>query len=633
MSHSSCRIGWKAASNGGFVNDGVALLPHTSSTYVVFDSKESIVTSHEPRLEIVLVNSGPQGPAGPQGPQGVQGLQGPAGPQGPTGLPGPIGLTGPQGPAGITNRGTWTSSTKYNQNDAVSDANSFWLALSAIPADTPNSEPSITNASWQLLAAGIDNRGAWSAAPTSYNINDAVSDDGSFWLALAANSDSEPASGNTNWQQLAAAGAAGPQGPAGTQGPAGPQGPKGDQGVMGLQGAPGITPVGAALTTTSNTFTGSQVINGSLILGGTGSGVQFPDGTTQTSAAQGGTGVPAGYMITGTSPVAPPGFTLSSSFSAGNVWLSMAPLPTDGRVLGGMTQAETVNGKIYALSELYNGAGTYSPTLGAYDPSTNTWSALKSWNNGTWFAAAALNGLIYVFGGGDAPGVNTSADVSTYDPSTDTWTASASVPTPRSNLAVAVLNGLIYVIGGLNNNDMPVGTVEVYNPTTNFWCSAKPLLTARSDLAAVALNGKIYAIGGRDFSGVSTAVEVYQPGSKVGLNPCSIFLDGDWQSGTPMQTARFGLGAAAANGKLYAIGGTDSGGMGNVVEAYDPLTAAWTTAAPMPTPRTYLGVTVLNGLVYAVGGAWSTGINTSNAVSNANEQYSPGVTLYTFSKN
>src|SRR5207245_7081615 len=69
----------KGFANGGLDTNGIALVANTSSTYVVFDSKESIVTSHEPRLEIVLVGSGPQGPVGPQGPQG------PVGPQGLTG--------------------------------------------------------------------------------------------------------------------------------------------------------------------------------------------------------------------------------------------------------------------------------------------------------------------------------------------------------------------------------------------------------------------------------------------------------------------------------------------------------------------------------------------------------------------
>lgn len=59
--------------NGGLVNDGIALVADTNSTYVVFDSKENLFTSHEPRLEIVLVDSGPQGPPGPHGPAGPPG--------------------------------------------------------------------------------------------------------------------------------------------------------------------------------------------------------------------------------------------------------------------------------------------------------------------------------------------------------------------------------------------------------------------------------------------------------------------------------------------------------------------------------------------------------------------------------
>jgi hypothetical protein len=63
----------EGSANGGLDNDGIALLADTSTTYAVFDSKESIFTSHEPRLELVLVNSGPQGPQGAPGPPGPPG--------------------------------------------------------------------------------------------------------------------------------------------------------------------------------------------------------------------------------------------------------------------------------------------------------------------------------------------------------------------------------------------------------------------------------------------------------------------------------------------------------------------------------------------------------------------------------
>ena len=252
------------AGSGGLDNQGIALVAETSTTYVVFDSKESIITSHEPRLELVLVTSGPQGPAGPQGPQGPQGLQGPQGSAGPQGIVGATGATGAQGPIGISNRGTWTSTVQYKQNDAVSDANSFWLALIQNQA----SEPSLNNPNWQLLAAGINNRGAWSTSGT-YNVNDAVTDQDSFWLALqaiAANTpNSEPSSTNTTWQLLAAQGAQGPQGQTGAQGPQGIQGPMGFQGPQGLQGPAGPTgpqgpagPAGAAGDTGPAGPTGAQ---------------------------------------------------------------------------------------------------------------------------------------------------------------------------------------------------------------------------------------------------------------------------------------------------------------------------------------------------------------------------------------
>ena len=92
-------------------NYGIALVPN-GEVSIALDSKENNQTSHDPELNVVLADVGPQGPQGVQGPQGLQGLQGPqgiqgpAGPQGPkgdtgaTGAVGPQGAQGPVGPAG-----------------------------------------------------------------------------------------------------------------------------------------------------------------------------------------------------------------------------------------------------------------------------------------------------------------------------------------------------------------------------------------------------------------------------------------------------------------------------------------------------------------------------------------------------
>jgi len=160
--------------NGTLPNNGIALVPTSgSSILAAIDSISNILTSHPAQLNLVLVSAGPEGPQGPQGatgpqgptgPQGLQGATGPAGPPGPTGpqgTPGSTGATGPQGPIGINNRGNWSASNSYNVNDAVTDAGSYWLALvpSSASTATPNTscEPSQAGcgADWQLLAVGL----------------------------------------------------------------------------------------------------------------------------------------------------------------------------------------------------------------------------------------------------------------------------------------------------------------------------------------------------------------------------------------------------------------------------------------------------------------------------------------------
>lgn len=63
----------------GSTNYGLVLEPSSGSNiFAAFDTKENLLTSHDPALSTVLVSAGP---AGPQGPQGA------IGPQGPMGLP------------------------------------------------------------------------------------------------------------------------------------------------------------------------------------------------------------------------------------------------------------------------------------------------------------------------------------------------------------------------------------------------------------------------------------------------------------------------------------------------------------------------------------------------------------------
>ena len=85
----------------------------------------------------------------------------------------------------------------------------------------------------------------------------------------------------------------------------------------------------------------------------------------------------------------------------------------------------------------------------------------------------------------------------------------------------------------------------------------------------------------------------------------------------PMSTARWGLGVAVVDSKLYVVGGgvdgVDEEGWVSSrtvssVEGFDPSTGQWSGVAPMSTARDCHGVAVVDGKLYAMGG-WD-GTNT-----------------------
>jgi hypothetical protein len=167
-------LGTDGSGTGGAPNYGVALVARQGAS-LIFDSKENLLTSHEPQLNIQWENlrgmegpPGPQGETGPQGPkgdngdpgaQGPQGAIGPAGPagpqgatgpQGPTGVQGPPGATGPAGPQGAKGlnwRGVWDATASYVLDDAISHDGSSWRAL----RDNTNVTP-IDGADWTIVA-------------------------------------------------------------------------------------------------------------------------------------------------------------------------------------------------------------------------------------------------------------------------------------------------------------------------------------------------------------------------------------------------------------------------------------------------------------------------------------------------
>jgi hypothetical protein len=143
---------------------------------------------------------------------------------------------------------------------------------------------------------------------------------------------------------------------------------------------------------TPNSFAATQTVNGNLALTGSGNGVQFPDGTLQTTAATGGGGVPSGFMILGSSSTAPPGYTLSGTNITGNV---SSPASSLHQARAGLAAA-TMSGKLYAIG----GAGTSGVlnSIEVYDPSVGAWApkhSMPTARSGLAAAVDATTGKIY----------------------------------------------------------------------------------------------------------------------------------------------------------------------------------------------------------------------------------------------
>lgn len=384
-------------------NNGLALVSSGASFAV--DSKENAFTSHEPQLVLTLVDQGPAGATGPQGPQGVAGPVGAAGPQGATGAAG----------QGFNFRGVFNAATAYNAYDLVSYNGSSYVTLAAIPADGVT--PDLSTA-WQVFAAagaagsqgpqgvagpagppgptgptgpqgiqgpqgpagtnGTNGQGFNVTGPfnpaTAYNAFDLATYNGSSYVATVA----VPAGGTTpdqnpSWLLLAQAGAPGTAGATGPAGPTGPTGPQGPAGPPGPQGPAGTVPTDIALVDAANAFTTNQTVSGNVTITGTNHGVVFPDGSKLTTANV--TGVPAGYLIEGTTPTVPSGFSAAGEIVTAGGPQSLPPLPAVRVWSGAVVES---NGKVLVFGGETGAGATPIQDVEEYDPGTLKWTSVNS---------------------------------------------------------------------------------------------------------------------------------------------------------------------------------------------------------------------------------------------------------------
>ena len=188
-----------------------------------------------------------------------------------------------------------------------------------------------------------------------------------------------------------------------------------------------------------------------------------------------------------------------------------------------------------------------------------------------WQSMSSCQGKIYSIGG------NTRGQpAECYDPLSNTWTPLRSFNQVLMFTAVVTFQGTLYVIGGMDKNKTRLGTVHRYNPDTNLWHEVAPLSIARNGICAVADNNSLYAIGG--FSKRHTReniVERFDPAAKV------------WNRVACTHHKWGSACGAAVNNKVYIFGGIENEEPANEsCERYDAAIDTWSVIVSGVSPIT-----------------------------------------------
>ena len=189
------------------------------------------------------------------------------------------------------------------------------------------------------------------------------------------------------------------------------------------------------------------------------------------------------------------------------------------------------------------------------------------------------------------------------------YTFRTPAPTQRAELGGAWDGQSVYVAGGRGTGGPlpPYGvaildTFERYNPSSDTWQTLDPLPTARAGLGVAAVDGKVYAIGGR-----TGGQGILKNGAVLDTVDIYDTGTGQWSTGPSMPTARSDFALAVSGTDVYVVGGwdgTDStgGDLATVEVLHTAGTPTWEILPAMPTARTAPAATAIGGSVYVVGG-------------------------------
>lgn len=280
-----------------------------------------------------------------------------------------------------------------------------------------------------------------------------------------------------------------------------------------------------------------------------------------------------------------------------------------------------IEGSAVAIGRVIYTAGGSRPgnlhTFLAYDTHSGEWSEPSRLPIGLNHSQAVSHrGNLYL-AGGYLEGVEPTSSFWKYDPRSNRWTELPPMGQPRGAAAAAVIGDRLYVIDGapqtygVGNPRGPYDSLEIYDFKTKSWSSGPDPPIAVHHLGAASLEGKLYIAGGRiDPEESSNEFFSYDPGTE------------NWKRLPSLPPGKYSsLGVVAAGGKLVVFGGDDELGWkqggGSVTPsawAFDPQTARWQRLPDLTIERHALGAAAAGGRIYALGGAYCPGLKPNGPV-------------------
>lgn len=151
-----------------------------------------------------------------------------------------------------------------------------------------------------------------------------------------------------------------------------------------------------------------------------------------------------------------------------------------------------------------------------------------------------------------------------------------------------------------------ISRAKLTGATLNSWATTTAYANAgTSGVGSAAYNGYIYAVGGNNGGSQEAEVE-YAPINSDGTI-------GSWTATTDMSIPRTYHGFTVYNGYAYALGGSTTGWSIQSSTEYAPINSngtigSWTSTTAFPTERTSANAVAYNGYMYLIGGLTNSGV-------------------------